>query len=54
MHVGGICCDFAKASNSVIHEILLSKLHYFVIQGATTNWFRSYLTERKNNEIIKD
>jgi hypothetical protein len=32
---------------------LLSKLHYFGIQGATANWFRSYLTKRKQKtEII--
>jgi hypothetical protein len=47
MHVGGIFCDLAKAFDCVNHEILLTKLHYFGIQGATASWFRSYLTGRK-------
>jgi hypothetical protein len=52
MHVGGIFCDLAKAFDCfffdcVNHEILLTKLHFFGIQGATASWFRSYLTNRK-------
>jgi hypothetical protein len=53
MHVGGIFCDLAKTFDCVNHEMLLSKLHYFGIQGATANWFRSYLTERKQKVEIK-
>jgi hypothetical protein len=49
MHVGGIFSDLAKAFGFINHEMLLPKLHYFSIQGATENWFRSYLTERKQN-----
>jgi hypothetical protein len=51
MHVGGVFCDLAKAFDCVNHEILLTKLHYFLIQGATTSWFRSYLT--KKNKRLK-
>jgi hypothetical protein len=53
MHVGGVFCDLAKAFDCVNHEIFLSKLHYFGIQGATANWFRAYLTERKQKIEIK-
>jgi hypothetical protein len=53
VHVGRIFSDLAKAFNCVNHEILLSKLHYFGIQGATANWFRSYLTKRKQKIEIK-
>jgi hypothetical protein len=52
IHVG-IFCDLAKAFDCVNHEILLSKSHYFDIQGATANWFRSYLTGRKRKIEIK-
>jgi hypothetical protein len=47
MHAAGIFGDLAKALDCVNHENLLSKLHYFGIQGSTANWFSSYLTERK-------
>jgi hypothetical protein len=40
MHVGGIFCGSAKAFDSVNHEILLTKLHFFGIQGAKASWFR--------------
>jgi hypothetical protein len=39
MHVGGIFCDLAKAFDCVNPEMLLSKLDYFGIQGATAKWF---------------
>jgi hypothetical protein len=51
MHAGGIFCDLAKALDSLKHEILLYKLHYFGIQGARANWFRSYLTEQKTKRL---
>jgi hypothetical protein len=46
-HVGGIFRDLAKAFDCVNHEILLSKLYFFVIQGTALSWFRSYLKDRK-------
>jgi hypothetical protein len=53
MHVGGILCDIAKVFDCANHEILLAKLHYCGIQGTVANWFRSYLTNRKQKTEIK-
>jgi hypothetical protein len=53
MHVSGIFCDVAKAFHCVNHKMLLTKLHFFGIQGATASWFIAYLTDRKQKFEIK-
>ena len=53
LHVGGIFCDLSKAFDCVNHEILLSKLHFYGIQGLTMDLFKSYLTNRKQKVDIK-
>jgi hypothetical protein len=53
MHVGGIFCDLANAFDCVIHEMLLTKLRYYGIEGTPAGWFKSYLTDGKQKiEII--
>jgi hypothetical protein len=47
MHVGGIFCDPAMAFDCVNHEILFAKLHFYGSHGVTADWFRSYLTNRR-------
>jgi hypothetical protein len=53
MHVAGIFCDLFKAFDFVNHEILVTKLHFYGIQGTAAKWFRSYLTDRKQTVELK-
>jgi len=37
----------AKVFHCMNHEILLAKLHFYGIQGVSEYWFRSYVTNRR-------
>ena len=50
---GVMFLDIKKAFDCVNHDILITKMSKnFGITGMEPNWFRSYLTNRKQQSII--
>ena len=42
-----VILDFAKPFDSLDRSVLFAKLDYYGIKGVELNWFRSYLSDRK-------
>jgi hypothetical protein len=57
IHIGGIFCDLTKAFDYANHDVLTAKLEHYGIQESTLNWFKSYLSNRRQrtkSSIYKD
>ena len=50
----GIFLDVKKAFNSLDRNILLEKLKYYGISGNEWNWFRSYLSNRRQLTVYEN
>ena len=54
LFVGAVFLDLSKALDTVDHHLLLRKLMNIGLASSTTQWFRSYLTNRSQITSVGD
>jgi len=47
IHIAGIFCELTNTFDCVNPDVLIAKLEYYGIQESTLNWFKSYLSNRR-------
>jgi hypothetical protein len=52
-YVTGLSCDLKRAFDCVSHELLISKLEFYGINGSILNWLKSYLYSRKQSVLLQ-